>query len=183
MNKDKLMKAINDYSSPFSEEIEYKKQILNFLLEHDIYLGKENQAGHITGSAWLIQPDGRKVLMTHHKKLDRWLQLGGHTETDETVSQSALREAKEESGLENISFLYKSIFDMDVHLIPAKGDTPEHYHYDIRFLLVANDPDEKVLISDESNDIKWIHLAQIKEYSTERSIVRMVEKHKMIFSQ
>jgi hypothetical protein len=71
--------------------------------------------------------------------------------------------------------LEESIFDLDIHTIPAREDFPEHQHYDIRFLLRA-DENERVIVSEESHDVKWIPIDQLKNYTTERSVLRMSEK-------
>jgi 8-oxo-dGTP pyrophosphatase MutT (NUDIX family) len=180
MNKSKLINLLLNYKAEYTEENEYKNKILNFLSKNDIFLGTKNSEGHITGSAWIISKDRKKVLLTHHKKLNKWLQLGGHTEEAETIYDGALREAKEESGLLNIHFFSKEIFDIDVHLIPERKNVKEHYHYDIRFLL-EEDGNEKLVISEESNDLKWVEINKIIDYSGSRSILRMVEKTYKLF--
>lgn len=91
----------------------------------------------MTGSAWLLNPDGTKVLLTHHKKLNRWLQFGGHSDGESNTWNVALREVTEESGIQNIQFVSSDIFDVDIHTIPenSKKNEPEHKHYDIRFFI------------------------------------------------
>ncbi|MDP4143377.1 MAG: NUDIX hydrolase [Bacillota bacterium] len=175
MNKHELIKLIDNYSTDYPEEKEYKEQIISFLNKNDIFLGKSNKQGHITSSAWLVSQDRRKVLLTHHRKLDKWLQLGGHTEEDETVLTSALREAKEESGLLNIKVLSEDIFDIDVHTIPIHKGEKEHFHYDIRFIFEANH-EESIVVSSESKDVKWVDIDEISMYSESQSILRMVKK-------
>jgi 8-oxo-dGTP pyrophosphatase MutT (NUDIX family) len=103
------------------------------------------------------------------------VQLGGHTELDETVVQSAYREGIEESGLEKLTLLQDSIYDIDVHLIPERKGLKAHYHYDIRYLFEADDQVD-FIVSDESHDLKWVALNDIEQYSTDRSILRMVKK-------
>lgn len=180
MNKDNLLELLINYKTDYSEENQYKSQILDFLKSTDLFLGKKNPDGHITGSAWIISRDRKKILLTHHKKLNKWLQLGGHTEEDETIYEGALREAKEESGLLNVNFFIKDIFDIDVHIIPARKNEKAHYHYDIRFIL-EGDRCEKLGISEESNDLKWVDLNKIIDYTDSRSILRMVEKTNKLF--
>lgn len=180
MNKDKLIALLRNYRTLYTEENQFKNEILEFLNSNNIFLGKKNPEGHITGSAWIISKDRKKVLLTHHKKLNKWLQLGGHTEEDETLHEGALREAKEESGLLNVHFLMEDIFDVDVHLIPERKNEKGHYHYDIRFLL-EEDGFEELAISKESNDLRWIDLNKIVDYSDSKSILRMVEKTYKLF--
>ena len=92
--------------------------------------------GHITGSAWVVDIAGNRVLLADHAKLGRWLQPGGHSDGDPDTLAVALREAREESGLD-VRALDDAIFDIDVHRIPARGDEPAHLHFDVRFLVQA----------------------------------------------
>lgn len=180
MEKQKLIELIEAYRPLYEKEEKYKEDILAFLNENDVYFGKGNTAGHITASSWVLDTTGNKTLLTHHRKLGRWLQLGGHVDEGEIIQEAALREAREESGLENLKLLHKNIFDLDVHLIPATEKNPSHYHYDLRFLILATDPDEVIQISDESNDLKWAAMDEVQELTEERSVIRMVEKTQLI---
>lgn len=175
MNKENLLELLYDYNSDYVEEVEYKKRTIDFINSNENIFGKLNEDGHITGSSWIISKDKKKVLLTHHNKLDKWLQLGGHTELNETVLETALREAREESGLSDIKILCERIFDIDVHLIPANNKDKEHYHYDIRFILEGN-LEEEIKISNESKDVLWIDINDVNLYSQSNSILRMVEK-------
>ena len=129
---------------------------------------RSHHPGHITGSALVLNHDLTKVLLTHHKKLGMWLQLGGHADGHHLTHEVAMTEAIEESGLTSLQFLkYESDlfgasagtkplpFDLDRHLIPATARDPEHYHYDVRFLLIASATDQPPIISDESHDVRW----------------------------
>lgn len=103
--------------------------------------------------------------LTLHKKLGFWLQLGGHADGDSNLLSVAIKEAYEESGLNNISVLSEEIFDIDIHYIPKFKSVPGHYHYDVRFLLKNCDDDDKIKISDESNDLRWFNVLPDKEFS------------------
>lgn len=131
--------------------------------------------GHLTGSAWILSRDRRKVLLTHHHKLEKWLQLGGHADGDGDLVAVAGREAREESGLTSLRVLVPEIFDLDRHWIPPRKADPGHYHYDLRFLLEA-DPAEPLAISDESKALEWVELSAVAALNPEESIARMVAK-------
>ena len=117
-------------------------------------------AGHFTGSAWLVSADGRRVLLTHHRKLQRWLQLGGHADGDHNLAAVALREAEEESGLSGLHLPSTAIFDLDRHWIPERGDVPGHWHFDVRYVVQAG-TDEVFVVSEESLELAWRDIAVI----------------------
>ena len=131
--------------------------------------------GHFTGSAWLVSRDGERALLTHHRKLDRWLQLGGHAEGDPDLAAVALREAREESGIENLA-VEGEIFDLDRHLIPARGNEPAHWHYDVRFVVRAFG-DESFVVSDESHALAWRSIEELaNDKQLDESVRRMAQK-------
>lgn len=131
--------------------------------------------GHLTGSAWLVSADGERVLLTHHRKLDRWLQLGGHADGDSDLMRVALREAEEESGLSGLR-IEPGIFDLDRHRIPARVGEPEHWHYDLRFVVRASH-DEAFVVNEESHDLAWRPIAEIAaDPQADESLRRMASK-------
>lgn len=136
-----------------SAQFEAAELFAGFLDSHVEVFQRRHRVGHFTGSAWLVSADGMRVLLTHHRKLDRWLQLGGHADGDADLARVALREAEEESGLTGLS-VEPEIFDLDRHRIPARGDEPEHWHYDVRYVVRAG-LDEQFVVSPESHDLAW----------------------------
>ena len=135
-------------------------------------------AGHITGSAWVMDPPGQRVLLTFHRKLEKWLQLGGHADGESDVLAVARREAQEESGLAGLSPVSTAIFDVDIHVIPARPAEPAHLHYDIRFAFRA--PGTAVALSAESRELAWVPLDRLEETSDEPSLLRMRAKWKAL---
>lgn len=132
-------------------------------------------SGHLTGSAWIVSPDRTSTLLTHHRKLDKWLQLGGHADGDVDLLAVARREATEESGLAAVCAVSAAIFDVDRHWIPPRKADPGHYHYDLRFLFEA-DPAAALAISSESKDLAWVAIDQVTTLNPEESMARMVRK-------
>lgn len=131
--------------------------------------------GHFTGSAWLVSRDGERVLLTHHRKLGRWLQPGGHADGDSDLARVALREAEEESGLSGL-LVEPALFDLDRHAIPARGDEPEHWHYDVRFVLRAT-AGEDFVVSAESHDLAWRRIDELAgDPHADASVRRMARK-------
>lgn len=174
-----LKQLLKTYIQKYPYEVNAIK-MLNFFDNHDDCFEKDNLPGHFTGSAWVISPDKNKILMTHHKKLNMWLQLGGHADGQKDLKSVAIKEAKEESGFNNFSILSEEIFDLDIHKIEPMSENPEHLHYDVRFLLEADPKKQNIIISEESHDVKWIHLDDVLNYNSEESISRMVEKTKKL---
>jgi 8-oxo-dGTP pyrophosphatase MutT (NUDIX family) len=136
---------------------------------------RERLAGHFTASAWLVDAAGERLLMTHHRKLDRWLQLGGHADGDRDLARVALREAEEESGLLDL-VVEPEIFDLDRHWIPERGDVPGHWHYDVRYVVRAKGSEDFV-VGDESHALAWRSIVGLlDDPETDPSIARMARK-------
>ena len=173
MHRTHLLNMLERYQILFTEDREIMSKIQKFVSGYKNCFERSCAPGHITGSAWIVDETKAFTLLTHHKKLNKWLQLGGHADGDPDVYLVALREAQEESGLKNIHPLSEEIFEVDVHLIPDK--TGGHYHYDVRFLFQA-DRSEKLIVSHESKELAWVALDQLGDYTQERSVLRMKEK-------
>lgn len=150
-------------------------ETIRFVETHEDCLLRSCVPGHLTGSAWILSPDRTRTLLTHHHKLDKWLQLGGHADGDPDLLAVALREAREESGLARVRAVSPEIFDLDRHWIPARKTDPGHYHYDLRFLIEA-DPADPLVISNESKDLAWVEVARVTALNAEESMARMVRK-------
>ncbi len=131
--------------------------------------------GHFTASCWLVSGDGARVLLTHHRKLDRWLQLGGHADGDTDLVGVALREAREESGLSDL-LIDAEIFDLDAHRTPARANEPAHTHWDVRFIVRCGG-DEAFAVSAESHALAWVPMQTLLDDSaTDASLRRMAAK-------
>ena len=156
--------------SYFEEEKPYIERFKDFIEAHPNCFERTCK-GHITGSVWLVDHSMKMALLTHHKKLNLWIQLGGHADGDPDIKNVAFKEAQEESGIADLLWLLPEIFDIDIHAIPG----PCAYHYDIRYLLQAP-IDAELIISDESYDLAWIDLEKVHTYAKERSVLRMAEK-------
>jgi 8-oxo-dGTP pyrophosphatase MutT (NUDIX family) len=170
-----LLEKLSIYRPSGDREAAAVERLKRFVMEHPDCFERSLQIGHITGSAWVVDPERTHALLTHHRKLDKWLQLGGHADGDPDILRVALREAREESNLEAIRPVSEAIFDIDIHTIPARGAEPKHLHYDVRFLLEA-DRDAPVRASHESRSVAWAPLEKIMGLNPEESMMRMVAK-------
>lgn len=175
MHRQLLLNKLKEHHGVNAHEEAMRLRIIEFVENNPDCFERSLLIGHITGSAMIVNKQRTHTLLTHHHSLDKWLQLGGHSDGDANTLNVALREAKEESGLERIVAVSENIFDVDVHVIPARNKVPEHFHYDIRFLFEADDT-QPLSMSNESKDLAWIPLNRIKEYTTEESVLRMVRK-------
>lgn len=136
--------------------------------------GRAGTFGHFTGSALVLSADGTRTLLTHHRKLGRWLQPGGHADGDTDLRRVARREACEETGLPGL-LIEPSIFDLDRHWIPPRGEVPGHWHYDVRFLVRATGSEEYA-VSAESNALAWWALADVADGDFDPSLRRMARR-------
>ena len=175
MHRQPLLDHLADYAAKHPDETETVGRFIDFVRSEGDCFERSLAGGHVTGSAWIVNADGSQVLLTHHRKLDRWLQLGGHADGDPDVFAVAMKEAREESGLSDFEAVMAGIFDLDIHPIPARKSDPEHLHYDVRYLFRATGATDYV-VSDESHDLRWVPLDEVTTLTTEDSMTRMVRK-------
>lgn len=185
MHRRPLLQMLARYRSCFPEEAAIVDRICRLIEAHKDCFDRSCRPGHITSAAWILSTDRRRALLTHHRKLNRWLQLGGHADGQWHVEEAALREAREESGLSHFRLLpiegVVMPFDIDVHDIPARYDATgqmiedAHEHHDIRFLIIA-DSDAEPIVSDESHDVAWCTPDEVRQRTNEESILRMLHK-------
>jgi 8-oxo-dGTP pyrophosphatase MutT (NUDIX family) len=136
---------------------------------------RERLAGHFTASCWLVDRAGIRTLLTHHKKLGLWLQLGGHADGERDLRVAALKEAEEESGLRDLR-VEGGIFDLDRHWIPEHEGVPAHWHYDVRYVVRAGE-DESYVVGEESHDLAWRDVAALAaDEGADASVRRMARK-------
>lgn len=174
MHRRWLLERLKNYSQRYAEEVDTVSRFEEFINRCPDCFERSLEEGHLTGSAWLVDSSGEHVLLTHHRKLNIWVQLGGHADGDPDLAQVALKEAEEESGLEQLS-IEDEIFDIDIHKIPARKSDPEHFHYDVRFV-VKHSGDGQYTVSEESHDLAWIKVSELEQKTSELSMLRMRNK-------
>lgn len=176
-----LLKALEAYQPTHQADSLALAKFQDFVrIEPDCF-ERSLEIGHLTASCWLVNERKDSVLLTHHRKLGIWIQLGGHADGDGNLLGVAIKEAEEESGIQGIKALDEQIFDIDVHLIPERKGEPMHEHFDVRFLLIAPTVDD-FEISRESLDLKWVPISEIEKFTHEASVLRMREKWLMRFN-
>lgn len=180
MHRNLILNLLQDYNDPLPHQQRCKKEIIGFIHNHPACFERSLASGHVTGSAWLLSANKEKVLLTHHRALNQWFQLGGHADGDGDILGVALKEAREESGIEEIMPLSSFIFDLDIHEVPKIANTAAHYHYDIRFILKTKDNDD-FKISSESLSLQWFLPAELSDLTRDPSMLRMAEKWQRFF--
>lgn len=163
------------YLARWPGESEVAAHFLELLRDPADPFRRERLAGHFTASAWVVDRGGARTLLTHHRKLGLWLQLGGHCDGERDLALAALKEAEEESGLGGLS-IERELFDLDRHWIPEHKGVPAHWHYDVRFVVHAG-ADEDFSVSDESHALAWRNIAMLAEdEEADASVRRMARK-------
>lgn len=175
MHRQLLLNQLADYQHRHPEEAGTVQRFIGFVQAQPECFERSLSEGHVTGSAWIVDGSGTQVLLTHHRKLDAWLQLGGHADGDPDVLAVALKEAREESGLHDFEPESGGIFDLDIHPIPAREDAPRHLHYDVRYVLHASGSVDYI-VSEESHDLRWVALDEVAALTRDESMLRMVRK-------
>ena len=180
MDRADLMQLLDRYRGRHPDEIGTIDRVRTLLDDDERCFFRDCFPGHITASAWIVSRESRSVLLTHHLKLERWLQLGGHADGESDVLASALREAEEESGLRDFSAIPRTgageILDIDVHDIPARASEPLHQHHDIRFLFEVSEAQVIRHQENESKEVRWFSGDAIETRFDEESLLRMARK-------
>lgn len=176
MTKSNLIQNLESYTPFDDQERGHVQKTLAFLNESTNCFDRSNLAGHVTGSCFLISPDGGKVLLMHHTVSDAWFKMGGHCDGSEDVLQVALREGIEESGISEILSISPDIFDVDIHEIKDRPDKnePAHLHYDICYLFRAGH--EVFEQNSESLALKWLGPEEALAHQDKDHYKRMIRK-------
>ena len=187
MHRRPLLDAIDRYALEYPQEAETAARFQDFVRDYQRCFERSLALpGHVTGSAWIVAPEGDAVLLTHHRKLGLWIQLGGHADGDPDTVAVARREGLEESGLASLQLLDPVVaapatvealqvpLDLDIHTIPERRAEPEHLHFDVRHAFMA--PDRRVAVTEESHDLAWVPLAELGAYTDDPSVLRMADK-------
>ena len=184
MHRQLLLQKLERYQPENSADQEQALRVIEFVENNPNCFSRDLLSGHVVGSAWILNKDKTKALLTHHLKLNKWLQLGGHSDDNPDTLDVAYREAQEESGLKSVIALSPEIFDIDVHPYPARdrkvGDQiihePEHFHYYIRFAFTADDQETITTQEEESKSVQWVALQDIPQFTKEEATLRLIRK-------
>ncbi len=173
-----FLKALLDFTAKDERELKNKNLAIAHFKKYQLNSldRKFCNNGHFTASGIVFNANKTHILLTHHKILNIWIQLGGHIDkTDKSFSKAAIRECIEESGIEQIELLNNEIFDIDIHDVPLDKSKNEsaHSHYDVRYLLISKT--DKFVVSNESHNLKWVEIKMIKKIPALKNIAKKIE--------
>jgi 8-oxo-dGTP pyrophosphatase MutT (NUDIX family) len=174
-----LAQTLARHATADPEEAAHLRRILDFVGRHAQPFDRRIAEGHLTGSAVVVAADGERVLLLRHRKLQRWLQPGGHADPGETTGEAvALREAWEETGIAGLALHPRAPrpLDVDVHAIPAFGPEPAHAHLDLRYLVVAPAPATIARSAVEASDARWFDWDELAGLDLDAGLVRALAK-------
>jgi 8-oxo-dGTP pyrophosphatase MutT (NUDIX family) len=156
-------------------QVDIRRRFLELLDEHGESLAdRTTRAGHLTGSALVLDATGQRTLVMLHTKLNRWLQPGGHADGDHELAGVALKEATEETGIEGLRVHVPAV-DIDIHAVDHGDHLGEHLHLDLRFVVVAP-PAAAECGNHESQELCWVTLEELEELTDEPSLIRLARR-------
>jgi 8-oxo-dGTP pyrophosphatase MutT (NUDIX family) len=175
-----ILKSLTPFDEKEKEDIDF---IISRIRTTPDILQETCVEGHVTGSALLLDVSSGKFLLHFHKKVKKWLQFGGHMDGELNPADTALREVKEESGIENIYFFPSkndvTPIDIEIQQIPEYNAKPAHLHYDFRFLIATDTPEQlNTGLENVSNEFAWISIEDIDDpkYDLETAAKRLIKK-------
>ena len=177
MHRQDLLRYLHRHHTRFQEEAAYLRRSIEYIENNPECFERGHGPIHVTGSAWVVNPQRDLALLVHHGKLHQWYQPSGHADGDPDALRGAQREVTEESGVDesHIHLLTPEVFDVDMHVIDATPSAPAHGHIDIRFLFEIDEVHD-VPGNVESHEVRWVPLSQVSGLNNNRSTYRMVEK-------
>lgn len=175
-----LLLDIENYKPVNEQEENDKKVMLEYMANNADYLIRENKIAHFTTSIWTVNKERTKTLMVYHKIYDSWSWIGGHADGEEDLSSVALRELKEETGVENAVLVSKDIFSLEILTVDGhmkKGKyVPSHLHFNVSFLAEADETQMLVVNEEENKGVKWFLFEDALKASSEPWMVERIYK-------
>ena len=169
----RALDILESYLPDDAEQMQIRDRIRHWIETYpeDAHL-RSRLEGHLTASALVLDASLERVLLLHHRKLERWLQLGGHCDGDGNLISVAWRESVEESGISDLEIVPR-VIDVDIHEIPARPGEPAHLHLDTRFLVLAPEGAEPVA-NHESNSLQWMTFEEARGLDVDDSVLRLI---------
>ena len=175
-----LKEQIENYK-PYNEQEEKDKEVmLKYINSFDNVLTRNNEFGHFTASSWVVNKERTKVIMIYHNIYKSWAWTGGHADGEEDLLKVAIKELKEETGVQNVKILKDDIFSLEI--VPVAGHIKRgkyvstHVHLNLTYLLKVDEKEILKIKEDENSGVKWVELDDVEKESTEEWIIENVYK-------
>lgn len=171
-----LRKLLTTLAAGDAAEATFRERMLRLLEASASPFSRDHYVpGHFTASAFVVSKQRDQLLLILHGKLGRWLQPGGHVDDDDSdIVAAARREVAEEVNLVDLPLAHEGIFDVDVHVIPARASAPAHEHFDVRFLFEADAHSGRA--GSDAKAARWVKLDEVGTLETDESVLRAVRK-------
>ena len=166
---------------PFNEQEKADKEMmLEYINTFKDVFTRENKMCHFTASSWIVNKERTKVLMIYHNIYQSWAWTGGHSDGDENLLHVALKEAQEETGLQNLKVLKQDIYSLEIvtvdcHIKRGKF-VPSHLHLDCCYLFEADENEPLRIKEDENSGVKWIEINKVAEVTNEPKMIPIYQK-------
>lgn len=175
-----LYDLIKNYTPVNEQEECDKEQMLQFMLQHQNYLDRENQIAHFTASIWTVNKERTKTLMVYHNIYDSWAWIGGHADGEEDLCAVALRELQEETGVKHAALVSEDIISLETLTVSGhvkRGRyVPSHLHFNLTFLAEAEETETLMIKADENQAVKWWTFEDALKVSSEPWMVDRIYK-------
>ena len=171
INIDNLKESLEKFNPDNEQEEVDRKIMLKYIKDFDDVLTRENEYGHFTSSAFVLNKERTKILMIYHKIYNSWAWVGGHADGDSNLLYVAMKEAKEETGIKNVSPVYEDIYSLE--LINVNGHEKRgryvgsHVHLNVTYLLEASENEIIQIKEDENSGVKWVPINDILQVTSE----------------
>ena len=175
-----LREQIENYKSYNEQEENDKKIMLKYIDTFDDVLTRNNEFGHFTASAWVVNKERTKVLMIYHNIYKSWAWTGGHADGENNLLETAIRELKEETGVKNVKVLDNNIFSLEIicvngHVKRGKY-VSSHVHLNLTYLFEVDENEILRIKLDENSGVKWINIENVEKVSNEKWMIENVYK-------
>ena len=176
----KIVEEIKKYRPCNAQEQRDQALILDFLEKNGDAFLRSNLLAHMTASSWIVNPERTKTLMVYHNLYDSWSWTGGHADGETDLLSVALREAREETGIEHVRPLSPEIFSLEVLTVDGhekRGEyVPSHLHMNVTYLLEAEESDTLHICREENSGVAWFTLEEALKASTDPWFVERIYK-------
>jgi 8-oxo-dGTP pyrophosphatase MutT (NUDIX family) len=176
---DSILQMLGDYQTCYPDESSTVERFKDLVTTQVGCLDRNCLPGHLTASAFVLSRNSAKTALVFHRKLNLWINPGGHADGDPHLEKVALKEVEEETGLTALVAIYRRNLpiplDLDIHHIPEHGGMPQHLHFDVRFLFRCNGS-ELLRCSEESLCVRWFSSNELAILRTDESTYRLEEK-------